>query len=68
MKYFAKEEIMDLVTAIDQQDSWDTEEMQHLIEAAVKESDEQLNPDQYDDPDRLYEDCLKVFGLQRKTC
>ena len=63
MKYFNEKEIMDLIEAIEAQDTWETDEMRQLVEAAVKESDEQLDPSAYDDPDQLYEDCKKVFGF-----
>lgn len=64
MKYFNEEEIMSLVKAIDKQDSWDTPEMEEFVQAAVKESDDELDPSAYGDPDSLYFDCLKVFGLK----
>lgn len=63
MRYFNEDEIMGLVNAIDAQDNWDTDEMHEFIDAAVKESDGELNPAEYDDPDALYEACKEVFGI-----
>ena len=63
MRYFTKTEIMGLVNTIDAQDNWDTDEMHELVNAAVKESDGELNPADYDDPDKLYDACLEVFGI-----
>lgn len=63
MQYFNENEIRNLINTIDTQDTWDTKEMQEFIEAAVKESDDTLNPADYDDPDRLYEACKAVFGI-----
>lgn len=63
LQYFNESEIRNLVNTIDTQDHWDTDEMYAFIEAAVKESDDTLNPDDYDDPDRLYEACKEVFGI-----
>jgi hypothetical protein len=62
-QYFNESEIRNLVNTIDTQDHWDTDEMQMFIDAAVKESDDTLNPADYDDPDRLYEACKEVFGI-----
>ena len=36
MKYFNEEEIRNLINAIEAQDSWDTDEMQSFVDAAVK--------------------------------
>ena len=67
MKYFNEEEIRNLINAIEAQDSWDTDEMQSFVDAAVKESDGTLTPADYDDPDKLYAACKAVFGIDGKS-
>ena len=67
MRYFDEKEIRDLINAIDAQDSFDTDEMAEFIKAAVKESDDELDPNEYDDPDRLYAACKAVFGMSEEA-
>lgn len=63
MKYFNEEDIRNLISTIESQDTWDTDEMHAFVEAAVKESDGELNPADYDDPEKLYDACKASFGI-----